>query len=187
MNGWRGSARQTSPLRTLHVNGGKSPKLAPMRRGARDDAKAGAMDTDLGLGLERWVSVREAARVAAVDPRTIRRWADTGRIRARRTPGGHRQISVSGLGAAYSATTHKPGHAADDRDPAEVIPDWAATSPMWAHWRPPRRLSDDDLASLRLDIASCHRALDEVNNSVTIELRRRDEAAVALEPDQFRL
>ncbi len=141
---------------------------------------------DLGLGTERWVTVREAARVAAVDPRTIRRWADTGQIRGRRTPGGHRQISLRGLNAAYSSTTRRPEPpAGTNRDPSEVIPEWAASAPLWAHWRPPRRLSDDDLASLCLDIAICRRGIDEVEDALTAELHERDDIAVAAARDRL--
>jgi len=141
---------------------------------------------DFGLGTERWVSVREAARAAAVDPRTIRRWADTGRIRGRRTPGGHRQISLDGLNGAYSSTVHRSNPpAGTNRDPSEIIPDWAASVPLWAHWHPPRRLSDDDLESLRLDVAACRRGLDDVDDALTAELHQRDEAAVEAERNRF--
>ena len=131
---------------------------------------------DLGLGTDRWLSVREAARRASVDPRTIRRWADTGRIRARRTPGGHRQISLSGLGNAYSATSRKPPPALD-LDPPTAVPQWAAQATVWHSWHPPQRLTEDDLMDLRLDIDACHRALDDIKEIITVELRRRDNEA----------
>ena len=64
-------------------------------------------------------------------------------------------------------------------DPVIAVPQWAAQAAMWHIWTPPRRLSDDDLAELRLDLEACRRALDDVNAVLTEELRRRDDAASA--------
>lgn len=179
--------RQTSPTRTLRPHEGHArtrPRISPTpvcgsRLGRLMTASDGWVRPDLGLGAERWVTVREAARLAAVDPRTIRRWADTGRVRGRRTPGGHRQISVSGLDAAYTPAASRAAEPTADRDPAEAIPGWANSAVLWLDWRPPRRLSDDDLESLRLDVRHCRRALDDIEAAVTSELRRRDDEAVA--------
>lgn len=135
----------------------------------------------LGLGTDQWLSVREAARRAAVDPRTIRRWADTGQIRGRRTPGGHRQISLNGLGAAYSATARRPAAEAEELDPVEEVPRWAAQAALWPLWRPAARASDDELAELRLDIDACRRALDAIEITISAELRRRDDAATSFD------
>jgi excisionase family DNA binding protein len=49
-----------------------------------------------------WLSLDEAAKRLNVHPATLRDWADKGRIRAMRTPGGHRRFSeadVKELGA----------------------------------------------------------------------------------------
>src|SRR3954452_12746488 len=102
---------------------------------------------DLGIATDRWVRIREAARIASVDPRTIRRWADTGRIRARLTPGGHRQVSVEGLGQAYSPADRSRRTAGDvaEVDPSVAVPEWAASAALWRSWRAPRRLDDDAL------------------------------------------
>lgn len=139
---------------------------------------------DLGLGVDQWLSVREAARRAAVDPRTIRRWADTGQIRGRRTPGGHRQISLSGLGIAYSSAVRRPASDAADLDPAVEIPRLAGQAALWALWRPARRQSDDELGELQLDIDACRRALAAIESAVSRELRRRDDAATASGTDR---
>ena len=49
-----------------------------------------------------WLSLDEASKRLSVHPATLREWADKGRIRTYRTPGGHRRFSasdVSELGA----------------------------------------------------------------------------------------
>ena len=140
---------------------------------------SGPTGDDLGLGTDRWLTVREAARRASVDPRTIRRWADTGQVRARRTPGGHRQISLAGLGEAYSAPVRGPSVLPSPVDPLTAVPQWAGQAAMWHLWMPPGTLSDDSLAELRLDVEACRRALDDVRAVLTEELRRRDDAASA--------
>lgn len=49
-----------------------------------------------------WLSLHEASRRLDVNPATLREWANKGRIRTFRTPGGHRRFSeadVSAMGA----------------------------------------------------------------------------------------
>jgi excisionase family DNA binding protein len=48
-------------------------------------------------GSSRWVSLRRACEILGVDDSTLRRWADSGRLRIYRTPGGHRRFSLSNL------------------------------------------------------------------------------------------
>lgn len=44
-----------------------------------------------------WLSLGPAARLIGVDPDTLRRWSDEGRIEAYTTPGGHRRFSRRAL------------------------------------------------------------------------------------------
>lgn len=44
------------------------------------------------LTAPRWLSLGPASRLVGVDPDTLRRWADDGRIEAFVTPGGHRRF-----------------------------------------------------------------------------------------------
>ena len=48
-------------------------------------------------GSSRWVTLSRACEILGVDESTLRRWADTGRLRVYRTPGGHRRFSLVNL------------------------------------------------------------------------------------------
>lgn len=50
-------------------------------------------------GDDRWLSLGEAASLLGVDEATLRHWADTGRIKTFRTPGGHRRFQETDLRA----------------------------------------------------------------------------------------
>lgn len=54
-----------------------------------------------------WLSLGPAARLIGVDPDTLRRWADDGRVESYTTPGGHRRFArqaLERLAAARGAT-----------------------------------------------------------------------------------
>ena len=44
-----------------------------------------------------WLTVAEASRLLGVNESTLRRWADEGRVRVYRTPGGHRRFAEDEL------------------------------------------------------------------------------------------
>jgi excisionase family DNA binding protein len=48
-------------------------------------------------GSSRWVTLSRACEILGVDESTLRRWADSGRLRVYRTPGGHRRFSLVNL------------------------------------------------------------------------------------------
>jgi excisionase family DNA binding protein len=45
----------------------------------------------------RWVTLGRACDILGVDESTLRRWADAGRLRVYRTPGGHRRFALGNL------------------------------------------------------------------------------------------
>jgi len=49
------------------------------------------------VGGSAWLSLGPASRLLGVDPDTLRRWADAGKVRSFATPGGHRRFSRTDL------------------------------------------------------------------------------------------
>jgi excisionase family DNA binding protein len=54
-------------------------------------------DTSFAGAGHDWLSVGPASRLLGVDPDTLRRWADDGRVEAYTTPGGHRRFERQSL------------------------------------------------------------------------------------------
>jgi len=50
-----------------------------------------------GKVKSRWLTLGEAAQILGVDATTLRGWADAGKIRVFRTPGGHRRFDSADL------------------------------------------------------------------------------------------
>ena len=46
---------------------------------------------------QRWVNLGRACELLGVNQSTVRRWADSGKIRCFRTPGGHRRLAEADL------------------------------------------------------------------------------------------
>jgi len=59
--------------------------------------------SDTAVAAPRWLSLGPASRMVGVDPDTLRRWADEGRIEAFVTPGGHRRFDRQTIEALVSS------------------------------------------------------------------------------------
>jgi excisionase family DNA binding protein len=63
--------------------------------------------SDARSAAPRWLSLGPASRLVGVDPDTLRRWADEGRVEAYITPGGHRRFER--LAIERLVATRRPG------------------------------------------------------------------------------
>lgn len=73
------------------------PRFPAAIRGGRAGGDPVTEPGSNGAGSDGWVSLGRACRMLGVNESTLRRWADAGRIRSFRTPGGHRRFSAEDL------------------------------------------------------------------------------------------
>src|SRR5690348_18267894 len=85
---------------------------APIRIPASREASMPAPDPAIPAGRgSRWLSLGPASELLGIDPDTLRRWADEGRVPAWTTPGGHRRFDADALNRLVEArrsTTRMP-------------------------------------------------------------------------------
>ena len=87
--------------------------------------------------MSEWLSLGEAARLLGVDETTLRGWADAGKVRVYRTPGGHRRFNIADLKNLLRAV--RPGHAGTDSlrdgrlstEAGESVREWMASRPWF--------------------------------------------------------
>ena len=65
---------------------------------------------------EAWLTLQSASKQLGVSPATLRHWADNGKVRAFRTPGGHRRFSETDMRALRSQTLHSSTSPARDME-----------------------------------------------------------------------
>jgi len=68
-----------------------------------------------------WVSLRRACEILGADESTLRRWADSGRLRSYRTPGGHRRFALGDLEAVIGGDSRRRGAVTIERLAAAKI------------------------------------------------------------------
>ena len=69
----------------------------------------GSASSDPSAPTTRWLSLGPASRLLGIDPDTLRRWADQGRVPAWTTPGGHRRFDRSALERLAISRRHPAG------------------------------------------------------------------------------
>jgi excisionase family DNA binding protein len=65
---------------------------------------------------DAWLTLQSASRQLGVSPATLRHWADDGKVRAFRTPGGHRRFSEQDMRALRSRTLRSTTSPARDME-----------------------------------------------------------------------
>ena len=81
-----------------------------------------------GKARTRWLTLGEAAQLLRVDVTTLRGWANTGKIRVFRTPGGHRRFDAADLELLLRASPPRPASSAP---PERALPAGAPPSREW--------------------------------------------------------
>ena len=73
------------------------------------------MATTASQSPKRWMSLGEACSLLEVNETTLRQWADSGRIRAYRTPGGHRRFSAEAVRSLIARSSEPAGNGREPR------------------------------------------------------------------------
>jgi excisionase family DNA binding protein len=94
-----------------------------------------------------WLTLGEASRMLGVDPDTLRRWADNGKVEVLKTPGGHRRF----LRASIEGMLPRPRQ--------------TARRSLSAMGEPPDRIAAEFLKRVRTDLATqdWHSRFDEAS------------------------
>jgi excisionase family DNA binding protein len=81
------------------------------------------------------LSPAQVARIFGVDPKTVTRWAATGKIKSIRTPGGHRRYSDAEIQSFLNGAADTPAAAQPDPEAALAEPISGRSEPR--HTGPP--------------------------------------------------
>jgi excisionase family DNA binding protein len=95
-----------------------------------------------GRTESEWLTLGEAARLLGVDATTLRGWANSGKIRVFRTPGGHRRFNARDLSTVLEAAPPVSGRLGDVRTRSSPR-EWMASRPWYG------RVNEDHLARAR--------------------------------------
>lgn len=96
------------------------------------------------LTTQEWLSLRDASKKVGVSPATLRLWADKGKVRVFRTPGGHRRFSEVDM----RALTLQRGQPQDPHDLDRLIHSALGRARL-------------EIANGRLDRAPWYRSFDD--------------------------
>lgn len=115
-----------------------------------------------------WLTVAEASRVAGVDEDTIRRWADSARIEAMRTLGGHRRIDGDNL----EQVLRSGGTVERDIDPVTAVEQFGLDGTGWYGWTPPEQWSEDRTDEFIGAVDDARRSLASLRDAAIAHLDR---------------
>lgn len=105
---------------------------------------------------QEWLTLHDASKQIGVSPATLRQWANQGKVRVFRTPGGHRRFSQIDM----RALTLQQGRPSDPNDLDRLIHSALGRARL-------------EIASGRLDRAPWYRAFDEAAKQRHRELGHR--------------
>ena len=91
-------------------------------------------DQPVDKGRRRWLNLSAAAEFVGVDGATLRGWADAGKVRVYRTPGGHRRFNPTDLESllreSFPSTPRSPAVTSESTMGAPAVRQWL-TSRAW--------------------------------------------------------